>query len=189
MLLFEKGLCDLVRCVTGLKGRTHHGGKVHLQIMVHQPAGCHLFIVGRLQAGERGAWVLAKGCSTLRPTRRASYVQTQEGDSRHFPSTLARWWPPMTPVARQALWSKLTIRWDQAKGSQNAAIVAMMAASSASSSPDSARRSLSSTVMVARSSLARNTLFCRSQPGLPVPQEQLGLEARSYRSPGPASSP
>jgi hypothetical protein len=46
----------------------------------------------------------------------------------------------------------------EVKGLQETAIVAVMAASSPSSSPDSARRSLTSTAMATRSSLAPTTL-------------------------------
>jgi len=34
MMNFEQRLGDLVRCITGLKRRTDHGGIIHPQIMV-----------------------------------------------------------------------------------------------------------------------------------------------------------
>jgi hypothetical protein len=34
MVIIDQGLCHLLRSVTGLKGRTDEGSKIHPQIMV-----------------------------------------------------------------------------------------------------------------------------------------------------------
>jgi hypothetical protein len=39
MMNFDQGLCNLVRSITSLKGRTDHLGKIHLQIMADLTTG------------------------------------------------------------------------------------------------------------------------------------------------------
>jgi hypothetical protein len=125
----------------------------------HQSGGpskhCHCSGARGIGLGSLDSW----------PTRRASYVQqTQERGLSTLSIGLG------TTVAADDVGESPGFVVERAspggtevKGSQEVVIVAMMAASSPSSSTDSAQRSSTSTEMAVKSSLASATLFRRSR--------------------------